>query len=308
MTDAVTKEPTAEEIWNEEAAKRNTTATTAAVEAKTSIDTPAPVEAAPEGTPDQASAEAVTGTETPPAEPAPPSDTDLLQQILSKMDKLEGRTRNVEGHIGGLKNAQQQLHAAMEAARKQTGSDESPTQKQVAQAFSNPQKWEELKKDFPEWAEATEELLGARLASVNSAGSPDTFEKLINERVQEATQSLRQEIVDSALDAVLPGWKKVVKTPEFHHWMSSQPEDVQALAQSDAVGDAARMLRLFDSARSADPSVQIRENRKQKLANATALPKGGTVPKAKTVADMTPEELWNYEAEQREKQRAERGF
>lgn len=321
-TEAATKELTPQQIWDEEVnARENPTDAKSAVSTQTEteeqiatddpvvIDDDADSKSKATGAEDDKNTgeddkTTVAETETKP---------DPMALILEKLEKLEGRQRNVEGHIGGLKTAQQALHTAMEAARTQATKEdaEAPTKGQVAAAAANPQKWDDLKKDFPEWAEATEELLGSRLAALQAPKGgvdPAELEKLVTERLEQASASMREEIVNSALDAVMPGWADEVKTAKFAQWIQAQPKEIQDLAASPKVGDAARMLKLYDAAKQADPSTQIQQDRKQKLAQATSLPKGGSVPKSKTIADMTPEELWNYEAKKREDERAKRGY
>jgi hypothetical protein len=320
MTGAATTELTAQQLWDQEAAKREGS-TAPAADAASTVTDPKPAVEANDG--DE------SGNQTKGATGAPAGDDtatdnvgdgkkddqpDVMAQILEKLEKLEGRQRNVEGHIGGLKTAQQSLHAAMESARKQSTetSTDAPTKSAVAAAATNPQKWEELKKDFPEWAEATEELLGARLATLQTPSggiSQEQVDKLIDERITQVSASLREEMVNEHLNEILPDWKEEVKTPAFNTWLQAQPKSIQDLASSSKVSDASKMLRLFDASRTtADPAVEIRNDRKQKLDAATALPKVGAAPKAKSVDDMTPEEVWEHEAKKREQARAQRGY
>jgi hypothetical protein len=66
------------------------------------------------------------------------------------------------------------------------------------------------------------------------------------------------------------------------------------------------MLDLFNSVR-AKPALDINQERKARLA-AAATSRPGQTPPPKTIGDMSPEELWNYEARKREKQLADRGY
>lgn len=311
-TDAT--ELTAQQVWDEEASVRESGTAKAAAEANTDISTPTHAEATV--VEDQTNQNGDDQTETGKAEAAgneSEQKPDVMQQILEKIDKIEARQRNVEGHIGGLKASQQAMHAAMEAARKQTVAEgDAPSKVQVAAASANPEKWEELKKDFPEWAEATEELLGSRLQNLQQGkGSidPDQLDALVSERVTKIIEPMKREIeINAHLEGVMPGWRDEVKSNKFGEWLESQPKDVQALAASSDVKDAATMLRLYSAHQKADPSGQIQQDRQQKLAQATALPKGKAAPKAKTIDQMTPEELWDHEAELRERERAKRGY
>lgn len=316
-------EPTAQDVWNEELAKREgETAADAAATSDTKAEADAPAasdvtENSTATTDPAADPAADTNTgETDPAtegqvtpDPAPDPDP-IMQELRERFDKLESRQRNVEGHIGGLKTAQQAMHQAMEAARKAAPQAEAPTQKQVEQAAASSEKWKNLKRDFPEWADATEELLSARLngQAQPAAFDPEEIDRKVQESLGKVLPGLRQEIIDSTLDGLFPGWKQEVKTDAFKAWFEKADKDTQALVESDSVGDAATMLRLYNDAKKADPSAQIVSDRKQKLENAVGLPKGVRATPVKTVDQMTDAELWEYEARKREERRAKSGL
>jgi hypothetical protein len=304
-TEALTEEQKAQQLWNEMAAE---------MENPTAKESPPdePKEAKSEG--DEPKADQPEDKQDDPPKDDEPKDEPqrdpFLTEIIAKLEAIEKRQRNVEGHIGGLTSQQKKLHEAMEAARRAAPDADAPSKAQVTQAVANPDKWEKLKGEFPEWAEATEDLLGARLAGVQQGPQVDPAEidRKLEERLKNATKELRQEIVDATLDGVYPGWKEEVNTESFGKWLEAQPTDVKALAESTSVGDAARMLRLYDTHKQNDPSTRITQERKQKLEAAATLPKGVRVPKAKSPDDMSPEELWEYEAQLRDKQLAERGY
>jgi hypothetical protein len=66
------------------------------------------------------------------------------------------------------------------------------------------------------------------------------------------------------------------------------------------------MLDLYHQAK-AKPAAEIKQERGARLA-AAATTRPGQTPPPRTVDDMSPEELWNYEAAKREKTRAQRGY
>lgn len=239
----------------------------------------------------------------PVAEVKPDPVAEMVAKLSEFESKISGRMRNVEGHIGNLTGVQKQLREMLEAgkaAAKQSG--DAPTQAEINQAVSDPTEWGDLKKDYPEWATATEKLLEARLGGNQSNFDAKAFEAKISELVEGKTKAVRMEIVDSALEAVLPNWKDEVNTPEFMKWQQAQPDDIKALAESSKVGDAAKMFRLYEKSKEVNPANQIIEQRKQTLAQATSTPKGiRTTTTQKSVADMTPAELWAYEKRQRAK-------
>lgn len=306
MADETLTPEQAEAIWNEEAAKLDKPEANDPVVAKESEQV----------------TEVATETETPPkqaeepkqeekqekVEETPPQDP-VIAELRAKLEKLEGRQRNVEGHIGGIKQQLTDTLTVAQAAAKATPN--APTASQVAEAIKDPDEWQELKDEFPQWATATEKLLESRLKSVAApAFDPSQLQAEVDQRIQGLTQSMRQEIIDQTLEAQFPGWKDEVRSEKFSAWLQAQPDEVKTLAESPSVGDAARMLKLFDQAKQADPSERIEAQRKQTLAAAASAPRQGvrSVPKQKTPDQMTPEELWNYEAAKREQERRERGY
>jgi hypothetical protein len=66
------------------------------------------------------------------------------------------------------------------------------------------------------------------------------------------------------------------------------------------------MLRLYH--KDSDPAKGIKQERAQRLAVAAGTPKGSVAPRGKAPDEMSPDELWEYEAKQREKQRSARGY
>lgn len=288
------QETSAEAMWNEELATRESAAGPEAT------PTPAPVStqkaAAPEAKPET-------------VEPPKPTTEELLTQAIAKIDKLEGRTRNVEGHIGNLngqqKTIQEQLAASQLAAREVK---DAPTQAQVKAAPIGTPEWESLKSDFPEWADATEKFMDAKLANLQAGVDVATVEAKVAEALSKVTGTLTKEIekriVDTTLNAQFPGWKNEVNTEPFVKWLQSQNAEIKRLADSDDVGDAATMLSLYKEAKRSNPAQKILDKRQQTLQAAVAAPRGTRPAPTKSVADMTPQELWDYEARQRERSRA----
>lgn len=192
--------------------------------------------------PTEAAAPAVPEAETKPEPEPEPEWKKEIAALRAENEKLAQRTRNVEGHIGGLTNAQRLLQESMAAAKAAAPKADAPTEKQLASAIEDPAEWKVIEEDYPEFAKATKALMAA-----NKQPQFDTeaFQRKVSEQVQGQTAAVRQEIIESALDVVLPGWTEKVKTDDFQNWAKAQNDEVKALISSTKVGDAARMLRLF---------------------------------------------------------------
>ena len=235
--------------------------------------------------------------------PKGPTTDELLRDALAKIEKIEGRQRNVEGHIGGLTRNQTALKETMAAAQAAaTVAKEAPTTKQVTEALSSPKEWEALKSEFPEWSDATEKFLDAKLARIAAPVDIKAIEQRVTELVAGETKAVRAEVTKAALEAVFPDWEADVNTPAYADWIKGQKPEMQALAASSRLGDAAKLLKAF-SEHQASPNraQQILEERKQRLTAASAAPKGVRPMVTKTPDQMNPQELWAYEKRLRAK-------
>jgi hypothetical protein len=257
------------------------------------------------------------------AAPAGDKSKDPLQEQFAA---IKEQLRNINGHIGGLTSEQKRIRDMVSAAATSAAatSTVAPTQTQINQAITNPQRWEALKADFPEWSEATEEYVQAKLAGLQPAShNPDDIKKIVTTEVQQARQEITGQVVKLALEAVFPKWEETVNSKEFSEWKAKQSQDVQALAASDNIGDAARMLKLFHDSKTAAPTApnpapqedpaavaarQVQAARNNRLTQAASAPNGGLeTPPAKSVDELSPQELWNHEAQLREKAKRQRG-
>lgn len=221
--------------------------------------------------------EEVKAVEPETQEPAPYP----LKEIKAQFEQFERRIRNAEGHIGGLNHNQKLLQETLAASR-EAKATEKPSQQQVKEAMTNPKEWDELKADYPEWAVATEKLLESKLGSAKADIDIGALQREVAQRVRFETEaSVRKEIISSSLNAVFPEWEDEVRKPEFGKWLESQTEDIRNLAGSNRVGDAARLLKLYDARKPVS-----KPNTRQELIKAAITPKGnGGSPVNRTEID-----------------------
>lgn len=220
-------------------------------------------------------------------EAAPSAEQALLDKISgleSMLGQVTQRLRNAEGHIGGLgSQLKQQLQTASQVV-KQGG--EAPTAKELREAHSNPAAMEDLKRDYPEFAQAMESALNERLQALEQrfAQAPVQQPSVRPEDIQRLRAELSVEVRH-------PGWQARVQTPEFTGWLQRQPREVQMLAASESPQDAVRLLDLHNETLNAATS-----QRNQRLNAAAAIPSGRATgaTRTKPVEDMTPQEYWRY--------------
>lgn len=289
------------QVWNEEATK---------LDAGEPSPAPESSAAAPEEVPPRQDEK--TEEAQPAGEPEDPLAglPDVVRAKLAKIDELAQvnaqllhKVNSAEGRVAAMQRELQQA----KVAQQQVAPQQSPTQGQIAGAAKNPEKWEQLKQDFPEWASAMEEYVAVQVGSVKSPSvDPQALQAYVQEQVGQTRAEMHRALEEARVEGKYENWQETVRTADFTNWFSLQPPEVQALGNSTAARDAIRVLDLFNQAK-AKPAAEVKQERTQRLA-AAATTRPGQTPPPKTVDDLSATELWNYMAAQREKDRAQRGY
>jgi hypothetical protein len=193
--------------------------------------------------------------------------------------KAENKSRfdNAFGQLGAFKQRMEQMTAATPAGEKITD-DEI---KAFAEEYPNLAGDPVFKKLFKNLKGTAAPASEAAPAPTGPTYDPAAIELMMGQRIS----AVEEKIVDASLNAVFPGWKQEVKAEKFGKWLNEQPEDIKKLAASNDVGDAARMLTLFRSAKSA-PAAAPGKTTRQKQIEAAVNPKGaGGKPSGPTEED-----------------------
>ena len=286
----------AQNLWDEEASKLAADGDTSASE---------PLAAAPE-TPQEPEPEQAQ------IEPEQPEDplaglSPAVRAKLAQIDELAQanaqllhHVKTTEGRVAAMqREAQQARQAAMQ---------EAPSQTAIASAAKNPEKWEQLKQDFPEWAGAMEEYVASKLgvSSQQQSLSPEAVAQFVQQEVANTKAEMGRLMEEARIEGKYENWRDTINTTEFAQWFAVQTPDTRALADSPAAKDAIKMLDLFSTAQTRSAG-DIKQERGARLA-AAATTRTGQTPPPKTLGDMSPAELWNYEAKKRERELKERGY
>jgi hypothetical protein len=287
----------AQKLWNEEADKLDAGDQTPAFESQASV---------PETPPQETIEPEAASTQAQAADPLAglPEEVKLA---LSKITQLEQANAQLLHHVktaeGRVAAIQREFQQGRQAA---TSVDAAPSQGQMAAAAKNPEKWEQLKQDFPEWAGAMEEYVGSKLSGMQSGVQATQVVDYVQQQLAAERASMKTAIEEARVEGRYEDWRDTVNTPEFAQWFAIQSNEVKALADSSAARDAIKMLDMFHNLK-AKPATEIKQERGARLA-AAATTRPGQTPPPKTLDDMSPEELWNYEAKKREDQLAKRGY
>ncbi len=187
---------------------------------------------------------------------------------------LKARLRNIEGKFGTVNAQMQNMLKAQKDVRSTGGA--APTAQQIQSARQSSKKFEQLRDDFPEWADAMEEELNLRTealrAQIPQAPNLDGFISR-DEAANIASESRKLAV----LDFKYPGWEDEVRSNDFRLWFISQNENMKVLADSDDPRDSAVMLDAYFNARNpARNSAELDEKKsvvvnKQKKRLASAI-------------------------------------
>lgn len=194
-----------------------------------------------------------------------------MSQRLSSLDEITNRLKTAEGRVSALQS--ELAKKATQDVKKTPGA--APSAAQVDAAATDAE-WEELKEDFPEWANALEKRIAATNESVRS---------LISKEQARMTEEVERRIVSIKH----PGYQKTIQDPDFRTWFQAQPAEFQKLANSMKADDAITVLDGYAAARGKGPS-RI-QDRKKRLQDAATIPKGSQQAPIKSEADMTEAEL-----------------
>lgn len=248
----------------------------------------------------------------PEAEPEPEVDPlaelrDQVKTLSSQLGTVTSDLKSAQGRIAAWQR--EQAEAAKKAAK---AVEEAPSAGQMAAAVANPESWNKLKEEFPDWATATEHFVEGKLNAVKLPPQDSGAIEALKSEVVGLQSSVNRTLAELHVAIAHRGWQQTVKTEDFKTWYGAQPREVQALGASDAPDDAIRMLDLFEASRKTavqerNRADALKVKREGNLANAAATPRGVKAVRTDTVDldNMSPEQLWQYEAKLREKKRAE---
>lgn len=294
-----------QDIWNEEANTREADESpeldaVAPEESSETIEEQPQVEPEPQAEPEQ---EAVDPFDSLP---------DAVKAKLAEIDEIKEANAQLLHHVKTAEGRVAAMQREFEQARKAQQSvapSEAPSQQAIASAAANPEKWEQLKQDFPEWAGAMEEYVSSKLSSmqVPQGLQAEQVVDFVRQQVEASKAEMNRMLQEARIEGKYDNWRDLVNTSDFATWFAAQKPDVKALADSTLATDAIKMLDLFHAAKER-PAGAIKQERGARLAAAAAPTKGSVAPPPKSVDEMSATELWEYEARKREKTRAERGF
>ena len=186
-----------------------------------------------------------------------------LRAKLAQIDELAQANAQLLHHVktteGRVAAMQREAQQARQAAT-QVAPQDSPSQTAIASAAKNPEKWDQLKQDFPEWAGAMEEYVAAKIGTQQAGLTPEQVSQLVQQQVSQTKAEMMANIEEARIEGKYEDWKTTVNTPEFAAWFAVQSFDVKALAESPQSKDAIKMLDMFSESRTRS-AADIRQER-----------------------------------------------
>jgi hypothetical protein len=193
-------------------------------------------------------------TETPPAAtpaptpapqptPAPTPAPEFVQVTRQDWERVTASAAEVETIKATLGKMPDQIYGTMGRTLDRRLADLQQATPQGAAVEVSDEDIAELKGEYPEIGELTGKVLKKVFAKFKGTGKA-VDEKMIDNVVKNRT-------IDLTLDSILErDWRKECKTetgftPQFGAWFNAQPAEVQQLANSEGLGDAAKMMRLY---------------------------------------------------------------
>jgi hypothetical protein len=218
---------------------------------------------------------------------------DLSSQVKTGLSGIETRVKQTESRIGAVTN---KLSAAERQAQQEAEKEPAPSQEQIEAAAKSDEEWEELKRDFPEWAGALDSRMNARFDAFKKdilaqagAGKDMSAELEALRTSLESTPTAGMQM--ALVDFFAPDWKKTVKSEDYQAWLKLQSAEVVAKTQSDYAKDALDVLDAFAREKGETKTAEeIAAERRQRLRRSLP-PKGQAPVHSKAEADMSTAEL-----------------
>lgn len=203
-----------------------------------------------------------------------PERPDYVAALERQVAELTNLVKSTVGRVGSIQSELAKIGQA-------------PTKSEIAQAKSDPEKWAQLKSEFPEWGEAVEEFVASKLRPSDDVLK--SAQELVDGRVSAIVMKTAQEIATLAE----PDWQEVVESDEFDQWLRKQPADyVSAAAEASANWDAVRVVSIVRDFKKTKTSPRATAGSSQSRLAAATVPSGST-PSRRRLDDLDGKAYWD---------------
>lgn len=211
------------------------------------------------------------------------SEFEGLKSKLSQFENIEYRLKQAESRVGSVVN---ELSAAKKAAE---ATKNAPSAKQIEAAQYNSADWDELKADFPEWADATENRLAAQRSEILSQ-MPDigTFKSQLQEEYDGKLGDIRNEMLGSVVSLKHKDWQSTVAQEDFTKWFNETGQS-DSWNPTDIINTLDNWAEYKKAQKSPDDIIAERKARLEQ--SQTQKSSAAPTRREKSEEDMTADEL-----------------
>lgn len=244
---------------------------------------PATTEAASPATTEAAPAAATEPQADDPLAGVPQVLRDEIAGLRASNAQLQHQVRQAHGKLGELNALVRQSVQAAQHVRSAGG--DAPSAGEIAAAQGSAKKFEKLREEYPDFSEAIDEFVSAKVGQSVDAQQVDSLQQqLAQERAERELLARKTQV-----EIRHPGWEREIVTPAFGGWLERQLPEIRMLADSNEPAAAIRVLDLYKQERARAPSLN------HDLHSAAAIQGGRrSTPRQKPVEEMTAEEYWDY--------------
>lgn len=226
-------------------------------------------------------ADASAPAATPEPSPAPTPAPKFVQVTEDEWNRVQASAARLTEVEATLRKRIDDTHGALGGLNRKLAELQQTTPQGEAVQVDDAD-FAELATDYPELAALTAKGLNKIIGRLKGGAGmdPEALEKVVNERIEQARKADRAELIDTTLNAIVDGvWQDEVKTPAYQAWEQSQPQEVKALAVSDKLNDAAKLMRLYAKAKNAPAPApttppQAGPSTRQRQVAAAVIPRG----------------------------------
>lgn len=192
-----------------------------------------------------------------PAKEAPPADpyawiNSLPEEVQEQAKALRNQANSHQGRATAFQRRVNELTdelRRLEQARAEAPAEQKPSASESA-APEQLKKLERLKEDFPEFAEALEEVISFERKEVERRVK-ETLKPLEEERAKKRSDDFNKAVDEGAEEIFHTTetglhWKAVVDGDDFRAWLQMQPKSVQQAARAPDPDEAIYVLRRYE--------------------------------------------------------------
>ena len=223
--------------------------------------------------------------------PALRQTLESLQSRISDLDVINNRLKQAESRVGGM---ERRIHEVTKPVEK-------TAEKEAVKALESTEAWKSLDDYDPDLVEPIRKALineiTSKIAEIEGR-IPDVGK--VKEDFESKLDEITKKVEIRMVDRAHKDWREIVKTDEYHTFLSQLPPQEAAKANSWSADDAIDLIDKFKEHRSSKKSVSdIAAERERRLNSAAAdNRKSGKPIKTKSEDDMTDDEYRAYVAKQ----------